>query len=250
MRLPTNFLYRRIGLKEYFVYKHTSPDGRIYIGITRQNPPSKRWNSGTGYKYNTYFTRTIKKYGWANFTHEILASGLTEDEAKKEEIRLISEYKSNERKYGFNISSGGESKAGTKISEQQKQRISEANKGKLVSQETREKLRQSSLKVWQNESHVQHMREINSGANNTCYGKKLTREEILSTKNPSRVLQFTKSGVFVREYISLHEASDKTGVNRQSISLCCKKKFAQASGYIWRYYDDELNYEQTSLFSA
>ena len=49
---------------EYCVYKHTSPNGMVYIGITRQNP-IKRWMNGKGYSYNTYFYNAILKYGWS-----------------------------------------------------------------------------------------------------------------------------------------------------------------------------------------
>ena len=68
--------------KSYYVYKHTSPNNKIYIGITGQNP-EKRWQSGIGYVGNTHFANAIKKYGWKNFKHEILFSGLTIEEAKR-----------------------------------------------------------------------------------------------------------------------------------------------------------------------
>ena len=45
---------------EYCVYMHTCPKGRVYIGITRNNP-LKRWQNGTGYRTNEYLTRAIKK---------------------------------------------------------------------------------------------------------------------------------------------------------------------------------------------
>ena len=33
---------------KYCVYKHTSPSGKVYIGITR-NDPIKRWQNGTAH---------------------------------------------------------------------------------------------------------------------------------------------------------------------------------------------------------
>lgn len=51
--------------KQYYVYKHTVPNGKVYIGITKQNP-SKRWLNGLGYKHSTYFFNAIVKYGWLN----------------------------------------------------------------------------------------------------------------------------------------------------------------------------------------
>lgn len=47
-------------MNNYIVYKHTSPSGKIYIGITSK-VPRKRWSNGNGYLNNDYFTKAIKK---------------------------------------------------------------------------------------------------------------------------------------------------------------------------------------------
>lgn len=220
-------------MKTYCVYKHVSPDGRVYVGITSQKP-AQRWQSGHGYKNNSYFTRAILKYGWDNFTHEILYDDLTEKEAKDIEISLITKLKCNERKYGFNISSGGESKKGTTISDWQKQRISEASKNRIVSKETREKLSKASKKTWSDESYRRHMREVNLGSKNPQYGKTRTPQEKLE-RGAKSVLQFDMDGNFIQEYVSLHDAADKTGISRSSISACCRGIYKQARGYIWKF---------------
>ena len=80
----------------YIVYKHTSPSNKVYIGITSQTP-ERRWRKdGKGYKTHIYFWNAIKKYGWNNFKHEVLFSGLTKEEAEQKEIELIAYYKSND----------------------------------------------------------------------------------------------------------------------------------------------------------
>lgn len=59
-----------------YIYKHTSPSGKSYIGQTTRNLPELRWNKGRGYLRNCkYLAKAIKKYGWKNFTHEILWEG-------------------------------------------------------------------------------------------------------------------------------------------------------------------------------
>jgi hypothetical protein len=60
----------------YIVYKHTSPNNKVYIGITKKKP-NDRWASGFGYEHQIYFFRAIVKYGWDNFKHEILYTNLT-----------------------------------------------------------------------------------------------------------------------------------------------------------------------------
>lgn len=94
--------------KVYSVYKHTTPNGKSYIGITRQNP-ERRWQNGNGYSTQQYFYRAIQKYGWDNISHHVLEENLTHDEACDKEKYYINKFCTNNRKYGYNITSGGDS---------------------------------------------------------------------------------------------------------------------------------------------
>lgn len=68
-----------ISMKKYCVYCHTNKiNGKKYIGITSQKP-QHRWKNGQGYRNNEYFFRAIEKYGWHNFTHEILYTDLSKE---------------------------------------------------------------------------------------------------------------------------------------------------------------------------
>ena len=49
------------------------------------------------------------------------------------------------------------------------------------------------------------------------------------------VLQYDKSGNFLRYYTSLSEAQRATGVRTGNISRACKKATRSAGGYIWEY---------------
>lgn len=148
----------------YFVYKHTSPTGKIYIGITCQEP-EKRWSNGNGYAGNDYFVKAIRKYGWDNFKHEILFSGLTKEEACQKEIELIAKYKSNQREFGYNISARGDCPAKgvhwTYTDEQRKRRSGKNHHmyGKRLTDKQRE-----------------HLRELNSGENHPQYGTHRSEE--------------------------------------------------------------------------
>lgn len=87
------------------LYRHTSPSGKVYIGITSKKP-TKRWAYGHGYKNCIMFNRAIIKYGWNNIKHEVLFESLTEQEAKRLEIVLIRFYK--ELGISYNITDGGD----------------------------------------------------------------------------------------------------------------------------------------------
>ena len=95
--------------KEYFiVYMHITPNNKKYIGITGRNPLI-RWANGNGYIESPYFYNAIKKYGWDKIRHKILIHGLTKEQAIRWEIKLISYYNTTNRKYGYNLTTGGDS---------------------------------------------------------------------------------------------------------------------------------------------
>lgn len=73
------------------VYRHTAPDGRMYIGIA-QEPAQIRWANGKGYKTNPEFWKCICEVGWDAIKHEILASGLDKRDAMKLEQEYIDLY--------------------------------------------------------------------------------------------------------------------------------------------------------------
>ena len=109
----------------YTVYKHTL-NGKVYVGMTRQKPED-RWCSGWGYKECPRFWNAIQKYGWSKVQHEILFTGLTKEEAEAKEIELIAFYRSDDRRYGYNIDKGGSCVG--KCSEEHKRKVSAKLKG-------------------------------------------------------------------------------------------------------------------------
>lgn len=126
--------------RNYYVYKHTSPSNKIYIGITVN--PKQRWGAnGKHYIKNYHFTRAINKYGWNNFKHEILFDNLTINEAKSKEIELIAYYDSTNPTKGYNISLGGDI-----MSESSRKKLSEVRKGKF-SDKKLELIRNNSRKI-------------------------------------------------------------------------------------------------------
>lgn len=112
--------------KSWVVYRHTDPNGKVYIGITCASNPEYRWSHGMKYKDQPTFFRAIVKYGWDNFNHEILYRGLEYEDACETEIRLIAEHNSTDRKHGYNVSLGGES-----VIPYEKRKISDEKKAEM-----------------------------------------------------------------------------------------------------------------------
>lgn len=231
----------------YTVYKHISPSNKVYIGITRQKP-ERRWANGHGYKDTLYLSNAIKKYGWENFEHEILCTGLTKKEAEQKEIELIAFYKSNNREFGYNIANGGngfgmhsdetkkkmsESKMGEKhpkygqhLSDEYKQRISEKLKGRKRKKESIEKMIETKKgRIYEYKPYSEE------------HSKKVSDAQ----KIP--ICQYSRDGILIKTHDSALNAGIEIGVSASSITACCKNKQKTSGGYIWRYANEELNYE-------
>ncbi len=119
--------------REYCVYMHRFPNGKVYIGQTCQKP-EQRWSDGRGYKGCSLIESAIKKYGWENVGHIILRDHLNSDEADKWERFFIDEYKSNQREYGYNLRTGGTT--GYRYTEEARSKMSKVQTGKKQSEET------------------------------------------------------------------------------------------------------------------
>ena len=73
--------------------------------------------------------------------------------------------------------------------------------------------------------------------------KKLHREQMENGgKSPSRIekrsipiIQFSKSGEFIKEWPSAKEAERQLGIACSSICNCLKGRHKSAGGFVWRY---------------
>lgn len=225
----------------YTVYKHTAPNNKIYIGITKQ-PLHKRWLNGKGYQKQEYFYRAIIKYGWDNIKHEVLYTGLTKKEAEEQEINLISKYKSNQRRYGYNISLGGNLISSTP---EIREKIRISNSGKHPSLETREKFRKRQIRLWKDPEYREKQVKIRIGKPAWNKGLKTSievREKQRQAKlnkyvgaahwNSKKVLNVTTGEVFN----SFGEIARKLNLkNASHIVQVCKGQRASAYGCKWSY---------------
>lgn len=121
---------------KYVVYCHLFPNKKRYIGITSQLP-EYRWNNGEGYSSQVLVYRAIKRYGWENIQHLILAEDLTKQEAIELEKFYISKYNTLDKKCGYNLTAGGEGGCKYSPSAETRRKLSEANRGRRRSDEFR-----------------------------------------------------------------------------------------------------------------
>jgi group I intron endonuclease len=211
--------------KNYKVYMHIFPNGKAYIGITRQDP-KLRWGGGNGYARNEYMYRAIKKYGWENIEHIVLFDGLSKNDACEIEKELIKKHKTNNKNFGYNIESGGQCSS---LAESTKQKLREAHTGKRASEETKDKT-SASRKRFLSENPEYYQKNLE---NIMC-----AVEKAAELKRKS-VIQYDLDGNFLAVWNSTREAERVLGIYHSHIAKCCNKvpKYNTAGGYRWEYAD-------------
>ena len=133
------------------VYVHINKtNGKIYVGITSKTVEERAGYQGHNYSPKYYFGKAIRKYGWDNFDHEIIASHLTEDEASNMEKLLIRRLQSDDPRYGYNIAEGGNLNCtmrgekhpyyGTHRPSEVVEKIKQSHLGKSVKEEVKKKI--------------------------------------------------------------------------------------------------------------
>lgn len=163
---------------EYSVYVHITPNGKLYFGITHMKPEHRWLSTGKGYQRCTLFWRAIQKYGWDNIQHIILINNLSKEVACECEKYLIVKYKSNQAEFGYNNSLGGESGSfGYVFTTEQRIKLSNSLKGRVVSEETRRKIGQANSIALKGRTVSQEVRDKISKHNAKAFSGKRHTEE-------------------------------------------------------------------------
>lgn len=216
------------------VYRHTTPNNKIYFGITSY-PPIDRWTStGSGYNKQV-FGAAVRKYGWNNIAHHILNFdssgdlqwieytpgldiGLTnifcEEDAKEYEQALIRKYKTYLKANGYNKTFGGEAE--------------------LPTEETRKRTSESHLRMWADDDY-----RANRSGRNSPFWKDYDKIifKLLDKKPNATLYQLANQAGccintaihFRKEWLSLHPgasiAVDRSGDNNPNYRKMDKKIF-------------------------
>jgi len=150
-------------------------NSKKYIGITTQGY-KKRFKQhikdAKNKRYNSALHHAIRKYGIENFTIEVIEFADSWDDLCEKETDNISKYDTYNN--GYNLTLGGEGSKGCAITEDNKQKISEANKG-------RKRTKEANIKI------------IESQYVSVC--------------------QYSLEGKFIKEWISQKEIQEQFGFN-------------------------------------
>lgn len=155
------------------IYKITSPSGKIYIGQSIDIKKRFSYYKGVHCKYQKRLLNSIKKYGFDKHKFEIIDYCLPEELNEKEKY-YVDLYQTFNSKEGLNLLDGGGRKV---FSDETKKKISDTlkrkkiNVGKVVSLETREKMRQARLGKKHSQETKEKMSIAQSGEKHSQYGK-------------------------------------------------------------------------------
>lgn len=225
--------------KIFVVYKHTNIiNGKVYIGITSQDPPEKRWGAdGCNYASSTHFANAIQKYGWENFSHEILHEGLTCEEACDKEIYYINLYNSMNRECGYNSTSGGKYFIMSEESRAKKSKAMIGNKnglGKPCTPEKAKKISDAQKGKTLSEKHKENISKAKRGRSHKTISDS-GKANISNSKYHTGI----KKKVYCVEtdtvYESVHACARTLNLDATNVSATCRGKHKHVKGYHVKY---------------
>lgn len=235
------------------IYKATNLiNGKVYVGLTTTKLEERiykhNWRA-MNISDNIPFTNAIRKYGVENFDWCIIDQADSKDELEEKEKFWIESLRSHyTHGNGYNATYGGSSFG---KGEQH------PNFGREVSDETRNKIRESHLKnkklvgKKKSEEAKKKMSEAKKGKytkeNNPMYGVKMS-EESRNKMSDSRkgntnavsraVIQLTLDGEFVAEHRSIKAGAEAVGGNGANVAKCCRGERKKHKGFKWVFKDD------------
>ena len=216
------------------IYKYTSPSGKSYIGQTIKTTKQRAKYTGEGYQKCPVFYKAILKYGFENFTCEILeeVTAETRQEIKEKLGKLEQNYiqKLNTlAPFGYNIRLGGE-------------------EGSVFSKESKVYATGSNHFNWRTDLDEQELRQL--------YESGLTLKEISEQTNIAKetikrhiqdmgilkekkynypVVKLDKNGNILKRWNSISEAERDEGAGKNAIGRCCRERRRPYKGVTYRF---------------
>lgn len=235
-------------MRYYYIYLTINRiNNKKYIGKHYGELEDNYLGSGTLLK------KAFDKYGKENFYKKILYISSSEKENSEKEIEYIKKYNAIQDDCFYNIAEGGSGGFTTKGYSKEKRfevnkKISIANSGlnhpmygKHHSEETKQKLKESSLEYWTLDRR-QERSEQYKGDKNPMYGKhhseeakqKMKESVIKKGKNKKIAKLNPDSLEIIQIYDTIREAERDLNVSHGYISRAIKSNY-KAYGFRWKF---------------
>lgn len=222
-------------MDKYSLYIHANKiNGKRYIGITKQDPKHRWGNNGSNYKESPHFNSAISKYGWDAFEHKIVHSGMTRDDACLLEKHYIDYFKTQDRRFGYNVYEGGTAPS---LPEETREKISRrltGNKnclGRITSEETKRKISDAQKGRKFTEDRKQKLRKPKS-ISYPCSEEK--RQHIIDAKKDKKPIICLETGI---AYPSIHECARQLNLDATAICAVLNGRHKSTGGYHFMYND-------------
>jgi group I intron endonuclease len=209
------------------IYKVINTEtNETYIGATTKSINERKIDhiqkseNGKGYKFHN----AISTYGANAFLWEQVDTAGTNNELASKEIKYISEYDALGK--GYNLSKGGNFKKtvfqynldGTPVNS-----FGDLTSAAVAVNATKKSI---SKACW----------NVNHTLKGYLWSYDNKEKFITDSDNRKKeVLQYNLNGNLLAQYISVAEASRKSGLSKTCISRCCRKEREQSRGFLWRY---------------
>lgn len=239
-------------IRNWVIYKITSPSGGVYIGKTCNPKLRLRQYRNKAVKSQPIIFRSMQKYGYDNHVFEIIDTFTgTCPESNSKEIFWIRTYMANKHKWplqnGMNVTDGGKSTLGWKPSAETIEKIRIGNRRPKHTEEwkkangLRAKGHTHNRGKKRTPEHIQKMldtkrrnnKKINRGPASEATKLKMSLAHIgkkhKSHKSPDRsmygrnITQYDKLGNVVSKFVSIEKAAESTGISYDTIYYDLRK---------------------------
>ena len=191
--------------------------------------------------HNDYLQKAWNKYGEDDFKFYILEY-CEENDLDEKEIYYIDFYNTTDRKYGYNLKSGGQFNCHP--TEEVRNKISESNKKAYQNQGLRDLRSTNALKQW---SDPEIKNKI-MGSNNGMYGKHHTEEskqKMSRNRSGKRSHRRNTIPVFCielnKKFEDATEAGKELSLDGSAILKVCQGKRKTCGGYHWKFLNTREN---------
>lgn len=245
------------------IYKITNiVNGKIYIGQSTNLKKRKNDYKGCHCKSQPKIYNSIKKYGWDNFTFDILFNCSVEELSRLEydtymlycekvghdmmlncivgggTTMFISEETRNKISNTLKGRYIGDKNPnfGVKHTEESLKKMRDVNIGRELSDEVKKKISDSTKGEKNHFYNKKHSEESKNKMSESKKGKKNSQETINKLK--IKVNQYDKNGLFIATHSSVADIGRLYNKDMKHITKVCKNKCKSAYGFIWRYYSE------------
>lgn len=230
-----------------YIYKITSPSGKIYIGKTVRLSDRISYYRNNNKGGQKILDSSIKKYGWKNHIFEVIDKAPS-DQLNELEIKHIKEHNSfhYDNENGMNLTKGGEGTFGRIPTKEQREKLSNSLKGKKHSEETKQLM--SLLKKGKpSNSTGKSCSEIRKQKISKANKGRLPKDTTIQNRNTTRlnnlieqheaILQIDPiSNSIIKEWQLLpKEIAKLFNTDDTNIIKCLNNKNKTSIGFIWKY---------------